>query len=251
LRAYPHKPLAPIFQQNLAAAIEELVRHNDVTPALLAERTDRFFPLNARWGMECATRGYALEMAKEDILRFFAESSWSFGKAIETNASIHVGEVAKHLSVALVLRLEKTIERLANLPRDRYAKSKVEFPECVFLAEEAQAHIVMGRMGAAQNSLKAGFAQVGEKGLPADVREDVEPVLLIEKAILDGDGEGLHTGFALRQKGFIKRFSNPRVRNMAEGAMDVWALGLARMALDRKLAITHQSVYVPLELLGA
>jgi len=251
VRNYPHKPSEAVFQRNLLAAMKRLVPRDDITPKLLAGRNERFLPLNAKWALECACRSYALERDQEIVLDFLRQSNWSFKKAIETQARVNLWEVITHLSVALILRDNQIVKLLSEIQRERYENPNIEFPESTYALKEAEADIAAGRDEAAAKQLEKALSELASEKLPRITRDELESALLIAQAIVYRSQDVFDSAIEKRHASYIRKFSNPEIRNMPEGAIDIWGLGLARLAMDKGLTLKANSVYLPPELLGS
>lgn len=250
MRDFPHAPDASVFESNFQAAAARLARKETISGDLIKERGGDFLPFNAKTGLECALRAYALEQDDETVRIYFREAAWSFGKAIEVGAPVHLADYVDQLSVALILRDQAQVMLLSGLNRSRYTHPDMEFAEILYRITGIEAEMAAGRLEAAREQLAGAQAELAARKHHRIVLQEVESVLPIEQAILDSDQAALQIALQCRHDAYHRKFTQPRIRHMAEGAIDLRGLGLVRLGLDAGLQCTVQSVYFPLHVLA-
>jgi hypothetical protein len=247
LRPYPHQPAADELKESFSDDKEGLVPDKDMTPELIAARTEMFFRINATTALDCAAFAYALEHPQSDVKGYLRESRLCFARALKFNAPIPLNDYHVQLSVAQILNDREFSQTLSALPRQRYTHPDVGFDEIMFLLAEFDASLAQGNLQAVEERIRSARALLANS--PKSLRDSIATFLDLQQAVAARDQSALDKGFRAHEAAFGQAFRPPMMRNMPRGLLDFWGLGLARLAANAGLTVHEQSVYLPLELL--
>jgi len=247
LRAYPHQPMADVLQRAFAGAKDRFVLDREMTPELIASRTEIFFRLNTRTAVDCASFAYAFEHPLNEIMDYLRESRLCFNRLLDFGTPIPLNEYSAQQSVALILNDKNYSERLGSLPRERYTHPDVGFDEIFFVLAEFVSLLSRGDVQAVEK--RRPYAQDCVAKTSRSIRDGMNGFLNLQLAVATRNQSALDAGLRARQTPFAKAFRNLTIRNFPTGLLDLWGLGLARLALNSGLEVRERSVYLPLELL--
>jgi Immunity protein 49 len=245
---YPHRPDETVLRDFFEAAQDRFVHSRGrVPPELPSDRSERFLLLNSQTGLDCACIAHALALGEDQVLDYLQQSLAWFMAALERQLPFNLAQLRDRLSVALVLGDASSVAVLSGLPRERYAVAGVEFPEAIHLSFELYADLAGRRPTAGAQRLQALDALLGREPLPRPIRGDIESALQLQRLVLHRDStDTLATALRQRVASHVARLKNPLLQQEPLGLLDLWGLGLLRLAHRDGLAPPEpDSVYLP------
>jgi hypothetical protein len=247
MKSFPHEPEAEKLEeirqkdrteyQALLAGIAKAVTDRDHALLFSAWQTAR----------DLAALEYAFESPVGEVKKLLTAGCTHADQALELGHLLNPTSFALFLCMANICNQGRLRERLEQMNRSHYTDPSWDGPPLVYLIAEIVADLSADRPKRAAVRLPAAVARVQESRsrYPALVGQ-----VLIANAILMRDSQALERAVQKKIKAHANRYADADVCHHPGGLLDLFALGMARIAQRYDLETTVKSVYLPLELLG-
>ncbi len=249
MRKYLHKPDEQMVIANQQTSLAML----DTDPAVINNARQRhnelFFSMNARQGIAAGVGAYALGEPIENVLSYFRTACSDFAEGLNLGQAIDPTDLGLFLSAASICGDRMLTLRLAGMKRASFSNPNVKCEEILYAVAESHAGLALGHDSLFRERLSAAEALLKSSQTSKPTLLSVQGLVSIARAIADGDEKALDRAVEARQKDYVQMVRKPSLREMPEGLLDLWGLGLLRLGKERGIRPTFESVYLPLELL--
>jgi hypothetical protein len=246
MKRFPHEPDAKRLEairdqdrseyQSLLAGIPKAIADKNSAWLFSAWRTAR----------NLALLEYAFDGPISETCKLLATSCAHADQALDLGYALDPTAFNLFLCMADICNHQGLRQRLQELTRSQYTDPGKQRNELAYLVAEIVADLSADRPKRALVRLPVALARA--RTSPSKYAVLVGE-LLMAQAILERSSQALDGAAETKIKAHVRRYSSADVQNHPGGLLDVFALGMVRIAQRYDLTTEIKSVYLPLELL--
>jgi len=246
MKCFPHDPGAEALAEIRAKGRPEYQSLVSGIPKALADRDASWLFSACRTARNLALLEYAFESPLSEPRKLLKASCDHAEQALELGHALDPTTFNLFLCMASICNHDSLQKRLEQLTRSQYTDPGKPQNELANLVAEIVTDLSADRPKRAVVRLPVAVARA--RTSPSKHAALVGE-LLIAQAILERSSPALDKAVENKIKAHVRRYSSEDVRNHPGGLVDLFALGMVRIAQRYDLATEFKSVYLPLELL--
>jgi Immunity protein 49 len=247
MKSFPHEPEAAQLEELRQKDRAEYQALLAGIPKAVADRDHGWLFSAWRTARNLASLEYAFDSPLTEVQRLLEASCQHAERALDLGHVLNPTSFGLFLCIANICKEDGLRDRLEQMNRSHYTDPGRDSPQLAYLVAEIVADLSADRpkKAAVRLSVAIARAQEGRSKYAALVGQ-----VLIAKAILNRDSIALDKAIETKIKAHASRYAAADVCHHPGGLLDLFALGMARIAQRYDLAITVKSIYLPLELLS-